>query len=51
MGESGAKRSPVEDEVSEAEIRALIEARVQAVRARDMDGAMSHHAPDRTEQN
>jgi ketosteroid isomerase-like protein len=46
MGGSGAKRSPVEREVSEAEIRALIESRVEAVRAKDVDGAMSDHAPD-----
>ncbi len=32
--------------VDEAEVRALIEDRAKAVRARDIDGAMSHVAPD-----
>jgi uncharacterized protein (TIGR02246 family) len=30
----------------EAQIRALIEDRVKAIRARDIDALMSHHAPD-----
>ncbi|HEX7243912.1 MAG TPA: SgcJ/EcaC family oxidoreductase [Longimicrobiaceae bacterium] len=30
----------------ESEIRALIEERVRAVRAKDVDGAMASHAPD-----
>lgn len=30
----------------EAQLRALIEERVEAVRAKDINGLMSHHAPD-----
>jgi ketosteroid isomerase-like protein len=41
MPGSGAKRSE-----SAAEIRALIEARAEAVRAKDVHGAMSYHAPE-----
>jgi len=32
--------------IGEAEIRALMGARVEAVRAKDLDGLLSHHAPD-----
>lgn len=32
--------------IDEAQIRALIEDRVKAVRARDINGLMSNHAPD-----
>ena len=31
---------------AEAQLRALIEARVEAIRARDIEGLMSNHAPD-----
>lgn len=43
MAASSAKRS---DSEQEAEIRSLIEARIQAIRAKDVDGAMSRHTPD-----
>jgi ketosteroid isomerase-like protein len=43
MPGSGAKAS---ESASEGEIRAIIEARVEAVRAKDVHAAMSYHLPE-----